>query len=678
VVDRSTDSWRATLKRRLTVVFVGLLIWSAGIGGRLIHLQVIQHDSLAQQAEAQQERTRTLPPKRGDILDRDGSVLAMSVEVHSIVADPSKSGDPEALVAALCGALQDCSPDERRGWIARIGEAQCDRCPGRYFQYIRRQVPPEQTRRVAALELEGIGLVPEDLRRYPNGELAAHVLGYVGIDNTGLAGIERKYDTLILGTEGQLLVHNDAQGRAFNRVERPPTAGASLELTIDQYVQHVAERELRAGVEAVNASAGSVVVMDPTTGQILALANYPTFDPNAFGRARPAARHNRAVVDYYEPGSTFKIVTASAALERNVVTPDQMIDTGGGSIRFGSRVIRDDHYYPTLSFTDAIVNSSNVGAIKVGVAVGARVMDAYTRGFGFGRPSSPDFSGESPGRVYAAEELNDSALASISIGYQVGVTPLQMAAAVSAVANGGELIEPRVVGAVIRDGERQPVPRHVRHRVIGADTAATLTAIMEQVVERGTAREAQVPGYRVAGKTGTTQKLVGRSYQGHDNYNVSFVGFAPARAPELVIAVVVDTPRNDSRYGGTVAAPIFREIARAALRHRGVPPSVDRAEPLRRGRWDDDLGHPLPGAIAASLVAPVAAADGHPLPDLSGLSARDALRGLARFGLVPRLRGTGVVVEQAPRPGTHVDARSRVVLRLAREARDPDFGDATP
>jgi len=679
VADRSTDSWRATVKRRLAVVFFGLLVWSVGIEARLVYLQVVQYDELKQAAERQQQKTLVLPAKRGDILDRDGNVLAMSVDVYSVFADPSKAGEPEALVTAICGALQDCKAKERQDWIKRIREAQCPgKCPGKYFQYIRRQVPPDQAERVEALELDGVGFLPEERRRYPAGELASHLVGYVGLDNNGLAGIEAKYDTLILGSEGKVLAQNDLFGRTYNRVDRPPTVGASLELTIDRYVQHVAERELRAGVRAVGAVAGSVVVMDPATGQILALANYPTFDPNEWSAAGRAGLRNRAVLDYYEPGSTFKIVTASAALERGVVRTDTMLDASAGFIMIGRRTIRDDHNYGRLTFTDAIVKSSNVVAVQVAQQFGPKVMDAYTRAFGFGRPASPDFGGENAGRVYGWKELTDTALASVAMGYQVGVTPLQMVTAVSAVANRGKLIEPRVVGAVIRDGERMAVPRRVLHPVIGEETAATLTGIMEQVVERGTGREAQVPGYRVAGKTGTTQKIVDGKYQGHRDYNVSFVGFVPSRAPELAIAVVVDTPRNDSRYGGTVAAPIFREIARAVLRHRGVPPSVARPEPLTGGRWDEAPGRPLPRAITASLVLAADEAGGRPLPDLTGLSARDALRVLARLGIDPSFRGSGVVIGQVPPPGTPVEAGSRVGLRLDRRVLAPAGGDGAP
>ena len=401
------------------------------------------------------------------------------------------------------------------------------------------------------------------------------MLGYVGIDNVGLSGLEATYDNLVRGRAGTVLVQTDARRTAFSRVERPPTAGAALELTIDEFLQHVAERELRAGVQSSGASGGSAIVMDPYTGEILALANAPDFNPNAYRDAREEVRRNRATQDLYEPGSTFKIVTASAAFEERAATPATIIDASAGNIRFGTRVIRDDHNYGVLSFADVIVRSSNVGAIKVALKLGPEKVSDYVRRFGFGKPTSPDFRGESPGIVWDPARLNDSALASVAMGYQVGVTPLQMAAAVSAVANGGELVQPRAVRAVIRDGKRLPVPRKVITRPITADTAATLTQIMEDVVDRGTGERAQITGYTVAGKTGTAKKLVNGSYRGHSDYNVSFVGFVPSRKPVFAIVVVVDSPHRVSPYGGVVAAPIFQKIAATALRHYAVPPSIN-------------------------------------------------------------------------------------------------------
>ena len=320
--------------------------------------------------------------------------------------------------------------------------------------------------------------------------------------------------------------------------------------------------------------------MDPYTGEILALANAPDFNPNAYRDAREELRRNRAIQDIYEPGSTFKIVTASAAFEERAATPSTIIDASAGNIRFGSRVINDDHNYGVLSFAQAIIKSSNVGAIKVALKLGPEKVSDYVRRFGFGKPTSPDFRGESPGIVWDPSKLTDSALASVAMGYQVGVTPLQMAQAVSVVANGGELVQPRVVRAVIRDRRRLPVPRKVIARPITTDTAATLTQIMEGVVTEGTGKAAQIPGYTVAGKTGTAKKLVNGSYRGHSDYNVSFVGFVPAQKPVFAIVVVVDSPHRVSPYGGVVAAPIFQKIAQTALRHYGVPQSINAPEPL--------------------------------------------------------------------------------------------------
>ena len=560
MAEASNHRWRPTLKRRVLVTAVTFLLWAIGIEARLVYLQVFQHDELAARAERQVLRTVPAPAKRGDILDRNGRVLAASADVDSLYAVPSEVDDPFATGAALCDALGDCSKAEQDEVRTRLVR-------NRPFVYIRRQITPAQAARVADLQLEGIGFMRESRRFYPKRELAAHLIGYVGQESDGLAGLESTYDKLVKGRPGTVLVQTDAHRKAFSRVERPPTAGASLELTVDEYLQYVTERELKAGVEWAGAAGGSAVVMEPSTGEILALANYPTFNPNAFREFGDNHRRNRAIQDLYEPGSTFKIVTAGAALEDKILTPDSAIETGPGHIRFGSRVIDEDkgHNYGLLSFTDVIVKSSNVGAIKVGLRVGAVRMSEYVRLFGFGRPSSPDFKAESRGIVWAADKLTDSALASVSMGYQVGVTPLQMATAVSVVANGGELMEPRVVRAVIRNGRRIPVPHRTLRRVINRETAADVAAMMEAVVERGTGSKSRVAGYSVAGKTGTAQKIINGRYS-NTEYNVSFVGFVPVRQPAFTIVVVVDSPHGVPPYGGTVAAPIFSRIADAARR----------------------------------------------------------------------------------------------------------------
>ena len=667
MAEKTANAWRATLKQRLTVAFCLLLAWAAIIEGRLVHLQVFRNADLSARADRQQSRTIPSPAKRGEILDRNGRILARSVDADTIYAVPTELGDPDQAAATLCRALRDCEADDRRAIAERIRK-------GRHFAYVRRQVSPDQARRVADLQMEGIGFVRENQRRYPNRELASHLLGYVGVDNVGLGGIEGTYDSLIRGKAGTILVQTDARRHAFSRVERPPTTGASLELTIDQYLQYIAERELRAGVESSGASAGSAVVMDPFTGEILALANFPSFNPNNYRDVRQETRRNRAVQDYYEPGSTFKIVTASAAFEEHAVTPNTIIDASAGNIRFGSRIINDDHNYGVLSFADVIVKSSNVGAIKVALKLGPQKIGDYVKRFGFGRPSSPDFRGESPGMVWDPDSLNDSALASVAMGYQVGVTPLQMAAAVSAVANGGQLVQPRAVRAVIRDGRRLPVPHKVLDRVVSASTMATLTEIMERVVIDGTGKLAKVEGYTVAGKTGTAKKLLNGSYRGHSDYNVSFVGFVPSRNPVFTIVVVVDSPHKVSPYGGVVAAPIFQKIATAALRQYGVPASINAPEPVLASRSEESdplatSGTVTPASSLVQLTGGVAASASQ-VPDLTGLSAREAIRMLARLGCTVELRGGGLVVDQFPAPGTPLDSGMSVVLTLGRRPVD--------
>jgi cell division protein FtsI (penicillin-binding protein 3) len=675
LAEQSVHAWRGTLKRRLAVAAAGFVLWTAAIEGRLVYLQVVRHADLSARAERQQMRTVTAPAKRGEILDRRGRVLAYSVDAESIYAVPSEIEQPQKAVATICGALEDCTAKEREQLLERFGRQ-------RAFVYVRRQVMPEQARRVKALDLEGIGFMKESRRFYPNKELAAHVLGYVGIDSDGLNGIEATYDGLIKGKPGTVLVQTDARRHAFSRLEKPPTTGASLELTVDEYLQHIVERELKAGVHEFRASSGSALVMDPHTGEILALANYPTFNPNAFAHASESAQRNRAVQDLYEPGSTFKIVTAGAAIEEQMIQPSDSIDVSAGLIRFGRRVINDDHKYKVLSFEDVIVKSSNVGAIKVGLKLGPERLGLYVNRFGFGRPISPDFPGESAGIVWEPSKLNDSALASVSMGYQVGVTPLQMAAAVSSVANGGELLEPRVVRAVIRDGKRIPVPRKVLRRTVNAGTASELTRIMEAVVERGTAKLAQVAGYTVAGKTGTAKKLVNGSYLGHSNYNASFVGFVPSRKPVFTIVVLIDSPHAKSYYGGIVAAPVWQRIADTALRHSGIPPTLNTPPPVVMARRDErrELQTALPIAAPSILtMSGTAATQAGGFPDLRGLSARDAIRALARMGLTARVHGAGVVAEQRPEPGVPLDGRTSCELWLEREVgeRPPDRSDGT-
>lgn len=655
--------WRPTLRHRVWVAAVFIALWAVAIQARLVYLQVIRHGELAAKADRQQNSTIEAPAKRAEIVDRDGHVLATSVDADTIYAVPTDIGDPVAAARALCKALGDCDAKDRQALTDRLQNRKA-------FAYVRRQASPEQAARVAALGLDGIGFIKENRRFYPNRSLAAHLLGYVGIDNLGLAGIEGVYDSLIRGEKGKVLVQIDGRRKAFLRVERPPTSGATLELTIDQNIQHLVERELKAGVDWANAAGGSAIVMDPVTGEVLAMASYPTFNPNIYRESKEIERRNRPVQDLYEPGSTFKIITASAALEEHVVKPSDLVDVSGGTISFGSRTIRDDHHYGVLTFQEVIEKSSNVGSIKVGLRLGAERFGGYVKRFGFGRMLSPDFRGENAGIVWDWSRMTDSAFATTLIGYQIGVTPLQMVSAVSAVANGGELIQPRIVRAVVKDGVRLPVPRKVLGRAISKDTAARLTPMLEGVVTDGTAKQAAVDDFTIAGKTGTAKKVVNGSYKGHSNYNVSFVGFAPSRKPKFTIIVVVDSPHGVPAYGGTVAAPIFQRIAEQSLRLYGVQRTMNAPPPLIVARQQQPNA-PLPasGPAEPPRVLPASNGSSDPVvPDLTGMSGRDAVRMLATLGLPVQVVGHGLVTDQRPLPGTPVVAAVSARVWLDRRA----------
>ena len=654
----SLTRWRAVVRRRLLVTASVMTLWGIAIEARLVQLQVFRHDVLVERALRQRLRTIPTHPKRGEIVDREGQLLAYSVDADTIVAVPADVECPVETTRLLCEVLE-CRGEQHDRILTRLDTENL-------FAYVQRHVSGDTARRIRTLDLTGVGFLKQNRRFYPNRELAAHLIGYVGIDNQGLSGLELSYDEEISGQPGRVLMQTDARNRAFSRVERPPTAGVTLELTIDKYIQHIAERELRAVMREHHAAGGSVVVLDPVTGEILAQANEPTFNPNTFLLSNADARRNRATQDVYEPGSIFKIVTASAALEEGVFHPDQMIDTSPGVIYFGSRPISDVRNYGRLSFADVVVKSSNVGASKISLALGPERLGRYIRRFGFGQTMSRDFPGESRGIVHDPSRLTDSDLASVSMGYNISVTPLQIAAAMSAVANGGELIEPRLVRALLSEEGRREVPRRVIRRAITPETAATMTRILEDVVTRGTARAARLAGYTVAGKTGTADKLIDGHYS-ETNHNVAtFVGFVPSTRPELTILVVVD---DVARGGGAVAAPVFQRIAQATLLHLGVPPNVDAPPPILAPADPPPASRVRLTPVRAP--APLAASAWTGLrrglmPDLAGFSARAALEVATDFGLMTRIRGDGFVVGQTLEPGSAITRGQTLILRLER------------
>jgi cell division protein FtsI/penicillin-binding protein 2 len=661
-------AWQQTVRGRVLLAAALLAIWAAAIEARLVWLQVYRHEAMLAEARDQKDRVRTVNPRRGDIVDRHGRLLAISVDAVSIWGIPKAIDNPVAVVNAVCEGLGHCTTREREVYAQRLSQKH------RGFAWLRRQVSREEAARVEArvkaLNLPGVVLEPEPRRYYPNLDLAAHVLGYVGTDHRGLAGIEQAYNSKASGTPGTLMIQWDSRHVVFDtHVEKAPVQGDTIELTIDAHLQHIAERELERGVTDHRAEGGSVIVMDPRSGEVLAMANYPPVNPNLYQDYPAEQWMNRAVQGIYEPGSTFKVVTASAAMEEHVYKPTDLIDASAGVWRSGSRRVIEakNHNYGVLSFTDVIVKSSNVGAIRIGLGVGAERLGRYVRRFGFGERVSGDLPGETRGMLSDPKGWSQSTLASVAMGYEIGVTPLQMAVAVSSVANGGVLVQPRLVRALRHGATRTEVAARDLRRTVSPETAATLVAIMEQVVLDGTGKPAQVPGYTVAGKTGTASKIVNKRYSQTD-YHASFVGFVPSRDPAFTILVVVDTPRAGSHYGGSVAAPIFQRIAEVALRQAGVAPTINPIPPVllkasAAGAWPSEVVR----TRAAAGPPPFSVVTGPPtVPDVRGLGAREAARRLARLGLVARLTGDGVVIAQDPDAGAALDPWRRCHLWLGR------------
>lgn len=638
--------------RARALLLTGLLVAAFGaVVFRLGDLQILRHDELARLAERQHSKTIALHPRRGPILDRHGQALAVSVEVDSIYALPGRIADPGAVAARLAPLL------------AEPGKELAERLQSdRPFVWLRRRVPPPVSQAVRALGLPGIGFIPESLRFYPNRELAAHLLGFEGWDNRGLEGIELAYDQLLAGEPGLALVERDALGRevtAQPTILQPPRPGQGLILTLDATIQYIAERELEAAWRQTSAAAAMAVIMDPTTGEILALALRPTYNPNTYQRATPALWRNRAVTDPFEPGSIFKVILAAAALEEDVVRPSDRFYGEEGAITVANRVIRDWKRYGWLTFEEVLRFSSNVGAIKVGLSLGAERYYRYMEAFGFGQLTGSGLPGESRGRLRPPSRWSGLSLASMSIGQEVSVTALQMVSAFAAVANGGRLLVPQAVRAVL-DTDGRPVeefePR-VARQVLSPETARRLTEILAEVVEDGTGRKAAIEGYRVAGKTGTAQKLdpLARGYSRRPGV-LSFVGFVPADAPRLVMLVLLDEPKTVV-WGSEAAAPVFAAIGRQVLRYLGVPPS-DRP-PLALVRGQAEV---MPATYAS---APVETREGV-MPDLRGRSLREALTVLASYDVELTVAGKGLVVHQSPAPGEPLPPGTRCRLELAR------------
>ncbi|MCZ6752383.1 MAG: penicillin-binding transpeptidase domain-containing protein [Acidobacteria bacterium] len=684
-------------RRHLIVVPAILLAWVALVFARLVDLQVLQYDFFTRRARRQQERTVEVSPVRGMIYDRNLRPLAMSIEVESVFAVPTEIPNPES-TAKLLAPVLDLDPAEVRRKLQGT----------RFFRWIKRKVSAREADRIRQLNLKGVYFQKESKRFYPKREMAAHVLGHVGMDDNGLAGVELRYEKSIRGRPGQLIIEKDARQRWFSRSGRPPEAGENLVLTLDENIQYIVERELDAAMEQTRALSGSVVVQDPFTGEILAMASRPTFNPNTYGETDPEAFRNMAVSAAFEPGSTLKIFTAAAVLEEGLAHPEEYIDCQMGQITLAGHTIRDHKPFSLLNVGEILQYSSDVGIIKLAMRLGDEGLHRYLRDFGFGAPTGIGLPGESRGLTKPPERWSRVSIGSISMGQEIGVTPIQLVSAASAIVNGGRWFRPRIVKEQAPAGNLRKGEAGDSRRIIGEDTAAILRRMMVKVVTDGTAQEAQLARYTAAGKTGTAQKIdpATGAYSLTD-YVASFVGFAPAESPVFTILVVIDSPRGKKHGGGNVAAPIFKRIAEQALAYQNVPatepweaapaPSLAAADsdfPVRspsilpsqrRGTGLAGDGLPESEAVAASLPLarrepPTGTHNGPPgrmrpstlvtldssltVPNFFGKTVRAVVEQSLAKGLELQVVGSGVAYEQFPLPNLSLPEGRKIVVRF--------------
>ena len=703
-------------RNRLLVLAGFLFLWVVAITGRLVLLQIVQYGDWMQRAQKQQQRTFEVSPPRGVVYDRNGHELAMSIKVDSIFAVPSEVPD-QAMAATVLAKITGQDPHEILGHLQASHN----------FCWIARKVDAPVSNRVRSLNLRGIYFTKEPKRFYPKGELAAQVLGYVGLDDEGLGGIEREFDDSLHGIAGKMSISMDARRVKLGRVEQRPEPGENVVLTIDEKIQWIVEREIDQAMADTHAEAATIVVQNPRTGEILALANRPTFNPNTFRTVPQQALKNRAVSDVYEPGSMFKTVTLSAALEEKVTTPEDRYDVSQGFIVVGGKRMRDAHHMGVLTTAQVLAQSSNVGAIKIGMKLGEDRLYKYMRAYGFGQQTGIELPGETRGLVKPVKNWSKTSIGAMSIGQEVGITALQAVSAVSAIANEGVYTPPRLVAGVMPPGKVQQIAFRPaeQHRVISPLTAAEMRKMMEGVVLFGTARRAILDGYSSAGKTGTAQKVDPKTGRYGPYYVASFIGFAPVNTPAVTIGVIIDSAKG-LHQGGQVSAPVFARVAQHVLAYLNVAHDEEPRSPMylaakRAADKDleedagDHLGDLMPGAEVAS-AAPVSAAPvpSQPMlipaamqkvvpsepvtvpdvasaaapsatataanggtvvldvggsvavPSFAGKAMRSALEIAEQSGLDLEPRGSGMAREQWPAPGTRVNRGSRVVVRFSR------------
>lgn len=603
---------------RVFIVATLLIALFAMVSVKALELQILDRERAFKIARKQHHGTSTLLPRRGKIFDRNGKELAVNIDVKSVYANPKKVTNPSETAKILSEKLNL----SQKKILDRVSS-------DKSFVWIKRLADSESVEELQNLDITGLGYIPEPKRIYPNGHLMGQVIGITDIDSIGIEGIEYRYDRLLTGKTRKITLKRDARGHKIlndpseiQDIDQYKTSGHDIVLTIDSQIQHIVERQLKEGVEEVGGEKGMAIIMNPETGEVLAMASYPFLDPNNFSKFPEVNRRNLPMWYAHEPGSTMKVFLAASALDDKKVNPNSKFNCENGRRRIGSAVIRDIKPRGTLTVAEIVKYSSNIGASKIGELLGRDKYYKYLNKFGFGKKTGIGLPGESSGLLAAPRKWGPIELATISFGQGISVTSLQLVTALSAIANGGYLMKPYVIEKIVGpDGNviEQNSPEVVT-RVISYDTSYQMKQIMQGVVENGTGKKAQIPGFSVAGKTGTAQipnPKSGGYYS--DRYIASFIGFAPVEDPEIVMVVVVEAPRRKT-HGGSVAAPIFKQIAEKVLFHMGVSPKK----------------------VLVGMTV---------MPDLSGMSVRDILKWSEEEGIKVKVKGSGFVTNQKPLPG---------------------------
>ncbi|NTV48900.1 MAG: transpeptidase family protein [Geobacteraceae bacterium] len=646
---------------RIRIIMIGTVfgLLFLNVVGRAFYLQILQHENLVKKADKQHQHKVDLTPARGSILDRNGTTLAESIHMDSCYAEPRRIKD----VDGTAGVLAPLLGVPKNELIAKLSV-------NKSFIWIERWLAPEVATRIKNMRLPGIGFAPESKRFYPNMEIAAHVVGFTGHDPNGLEGIELKYDSTILGNTGYMITERDALGRNIaikNTVIKDSSPGKSIVLTLDKTIQFIAEKELAKAVTENNAKGGMVLVMESDTGKVLAMANYPTYNPNAYSRYSHSQLRNQVVSDSFEPGSTFKIFTIAAALDSGTIKATDLYNCENGTYRVADRIIHDDHPQSRLSVSEIMKYSSNIGTAKIAAKMGEEKLSSYLRNFGFGGRTGIDLPGESPGNLKRRWYGVD--LATISFGQGVSLSTIQLVSALSAIANGGNLMRPYLVEQILDDSGAvvQKFEPQIVRRVVSPETAKKVTKMMETVTgDGGTGTRAALDGFRVAGKTGTAQKVdpVTRTYSQSKRIG-SFVGFVPAEKPRLTIAVIIDEPQG-VKYGGVVAAPAFRGIAQSSLAYLKIQPNLPTTATAKPAEANPSLSKEVE-SLSDGNVEEIPA-EGAVMPNFQGMSMRRVLQVMEKRGINIRLIGSGRATEQNPPSGHSIRSVDEVWIKFAPSA----------